>query len=149
MNKFKPDDRVVYVDSGVHGTVVLCYDDDYCVVHYDSAVTSDIEHPLSLMLEAEYSEKFEKEQNVANETGGFQWMHGNKPAKGIYFNDGGKGIAIVAIEGAIGDWAAYIGSCTGGGESEKVAYQYAASNGVKLPTQLAQRIFPEITNWRR
>ena len=60
-----------------------------------------------------------------------------------YWNSNGIGIAIVAIRGQIGDWAAYIGA-EPVGWAEADAVLAAAHSGEKLLERLARSIFPTI-----
>jgi len=60
-----------------------------------------------------------------------------------YWCPNGIGIAVVAVRGAIGDWAAYIGAEPTGWR-EQDAVEVAAANGDKLGEDLARAIFPYI-----
>jgi hypothetical protein len=52
-------------------------------------------------------------------------------------------VLAVALEGAIGDWAAYIGSVQGDNFDEE--WQKVAANGTKLRQEIAELMFP---NWK-
>jgi len=65
-----------------------------------------------------------------------------------YWNSNGIGIAIVAIRGYAGDWAAYIGA-EPLGWAEQDAVDKAAECGEKLSEALAQAIFPTIESHYR
>lgn len=60
-----------------------------------------------------------------------------------YWNSNGIGIAIVAVRGMVGDWAAYIGAEHNGWRA-KDAIDAAATCGEKLGEHLARAIFPGI-----
>ena len=57
-------------------------------------------------------------------------------------------VLAVVREGAIGDWAAYIGAVDGKRHEDSV--EKVASNGTKLPKALAEMLFPEFKRmvWR-
>ncbi len=54
----------------------------------------------------------------------------------------------VAVEGAIGDWAAYIGAIEGHNFDEE--WQQIRDNGTKLPKDVAELLFPDFKHlkWR-
>lgn len=60
-----------------------------------------------------------------------------------------KDVLVVAVQGAVGDWSAYIGAVPGiNHEAEK---DRVAREGEKLPENLARMIFPGIASdykWR-
>ncbi len=60
-----------------------------------------------------------------------------------YWNCGGHAIAIVAVAGAVGDWAAYIGA-TDNTSSEEAAVAAAAEDGCKLYSHEAAALFPHL-----
>ncbi len=63
-----------------------------------------------------------------------------------YWNSNGYNIAIVATQGGIGDWAAYIGATLSNVVTkERVAVVAAAKFGAKLDKRLAMVIFPDIS----
>jgi len=49
-------------------------------------------------------------------------------------------VLVVAVEGSIGDWAAYIGAVPGYNFDEE--WQRVAENGTKLPKSIAEILFP-------
>jgi len=51
-------------------------------------------------------------------------------------------VLVVAIEGAVGDWAAYIGAINSQGRHED-ALQEVAGTGTKIPQGLAEYLFPK------
>lgn len=52
-------------------------------------------------------------------------------------------VLAVAVEGAVGDWAAYIGDVNGENHDQE---QYEVARiGTKLPQEIAETIFP---NWK-
>ncbi len=58
-------------------------------------------------------------------------------------------VIAVAVQGEIGDWAAYIGAVEG--ENHEREYQKVADNGTKLSYKLARMLFPDFDNefaWR-
>ncbi|KKL86776.1 hypothetical protein LCGC14_1941320 [marine sediment metagenome] len=59
-----------------------------------------------------------------------------------YWNANGKGVCIVAKEGGIEDWAAYIGADDGMREAECV--EWTCRRGCKLSREQAHRWFPEL-----
>lgn len=59
-----------------------------------------------------------------------------------YWNANGKGICIVAVEGGIVDWAAYIGADDGQRTEECV--EWTVRHGCKLSRTQAHRWFPEL-----
>jgi len=59
-----------------------------------------------------------------------------------YWNANGKGICIVAVEGGIVDWAAYIGADDGQRTGECV--EWTVRHGCKLSRTQAHRWFPEL-----
>lgn len=60
-----------------------------------------------------------------------------------YWNCGNIGVAAVAVEGAIGDWAAYIGGSKSTW-SEQDAIEEAKAHGCKLSVNVALTLFPGI-----
>ena len=62
--------------------------------------------------------------------------------RGRYYNDGTRGIGIVAVVTTGVDWAAYIGSADPWRERD--AYKEAAERGCKLTESDARHIFPDI-----
>jgi len=58
-----------------------------------------------------------------------------------YWNCNGKGMVIVAKEGAVEDWAAYIGADDGFREEECV--EWTCRQGAKLSQEQAHRWFPQ------
>jgi len=60
-----------------------------------------------------------------------------------YWCPNGIGVAIVAVRGMVGDWAAYIGA-EPKGWTERDAIDAAAENGDKLGEDLARAVFPRI-----
>ena len=59
-----------------------------------------------------------------------------------YWNANGKGICIAAVEGAIADWAAYMGADDGMRAEECV--EWTIRRGCKLSRQQAHRWFPDL-----
>lgn len=59
-----------------------------------------------------------------------------------YWNANGRGLCIVAKEGEIEDWAAYIGADDGMHEAECV--EWTCRFGVKLSRDQAHRWFPAL-----
>jgi hypothetical protein len=57
-------------------------------------------------------------------------------------------VLVVAVRGAIGDWAAYVGDVSGKNFSEESVE--VAANGTKLDRKVAEFYFPEWKklNWR-
>jgi len=57
-------------------------------------------------------------------------------------------VIAVAVEGAIGDWAAYIGAVPG--KRHSTEWQDVLTNGSKLPRKVAEILFPEFKHllWR-
>jgi hypothetical protein len=58
-------------------------------------------------------------------------------------------VLAVAVEGAIGHWAAYVGIVTGVNHSEEA--KEVARSGTKLPRRRAAELFPSIAKkyiWR-
>ena len=60
-----------------------------------------------------------------------------------YWNSNGLGIVIVAREGYVDDWAAYIGGLAGY-HTEEEAIARACSDGAKLSREQATRWFPQL-----
>ena len=58
-----------------------------------------------------------------------------------YWNTNGVGIVIVALEGHVSDWAAYIGAISGY-HTEEEAIAWTARHGAKLASVQAARWFP-------
>ena len=63
----------------------------------------------------------------------------------------GNNVIVVATEGAIKDWAAYIAAIIGYDTDEEEDINYAATHGTKLNPEIAIAIFPEfdIDKYRR
>jgi len=59
-----------------------------------------------------------------------------------YWNANGAGICIAAVEGAIADWAAYIGADDGMRSEDCV--EWTIRRGCKLSRKQANRWFPEL-----
>ncbi len=59
-----------------------------------------------------------------------------------YWNANGAGIAIVAVEGGVADWAAYIGADDGQRTEECV--EWTIRRGCKLSRDQAHRWFPQL-----
>lgn len=57
-------------------------------------------------------------------------------------------VIAVAVEGAVGDWAAYIGAVEG--ESHEHEWREVKAHGTKLRREVAELLFPEFKglNWR-
>lgn len=58
-------------------------------------------------------------------------------------------VLVVAVEGEVKDWAAYIGAVEGNKHSEEVQKVY--ERGTKLPEQVARILFPDFAKkfrWR-
>ena len=57
-------------------------------------------------------------------------------------------VIAVAVEGGIGDWAAYIGAVEGKNHNEE--WEEVARRGTKLPREVAERLFPDFKHliWR-
>lgn len=55
-------------------------------------------------------------------------------------------VLAVAIEGAVKDWAAYIGAVQGKNFEEEA--QQIAEHGTKLPRKIAELLFPSFRNLR-
>jgi len=57
-------------------------------------------------------------------------------------------VLVVAKEGGIGDWAAYIGAVPG--LNHTFEWQRVRDNGTKLPQKVAEILFPDFKdlNWR-
>jgi len=57
-------------------------------------------------------------------------------------------VLVVAVKGAINDWAAYIGAVQG--ENHQLECKEVADNGTKLPREIAEILFPEFDEleWR-
>jgi len=53
-------------------------------------------------------------------------------------------VAIVAIEGAIADWAAYIGSTDAVDTSEEDTVRWVCRRGSKLSREQSHRWFPQL-----
>ena len=49
-------------------------------------------------------------------------------------------VLAIAVEGAVGDWAAYIGAVPG--DNHEREYHLIMSNGTKLPENVAKLLFP-------
>ena len=56
-----------------------------------------------------------------------------------------KNVLVVAKEGAIGDWAAYIGAVPGNNHHDE--YERVAALGSKLPESIANELFPSYKSW--
>ena len=54
-------------------------------------------------------------------------------------------VIAVAVEGAIKDWAGYIGAVAGKTENE---WKEVAERGTKLPQEVAEVLFPEFGSLR-
>jgi len=65
-----------------------------------------------------------------------------------YWNTNGIGIAIVAVRGMVGDWAAYIGA-EPTGQHEHDAVEAAEQYGEKLSESHAHFLFPSISGYYR
>lgn len=52
-------------------------------------------------------------------------------------------VLVVAVEGAVEDWACYIGVVRG--DNHQREYEYVARRGTKLPQKIAELLFP---NWK-
>ena len=65
-----------------------------------------------------------------------------------YWNCGNIGVAIVAVEGYVNDWAAYIGG-SDTVQSEGHAIELAAMHGCKLAETEARAHFPNINKMYR
>ena len=57
-------------------------------------------------------------------------------------------VIVVAVEGEVKDWAAYIGAVNGNNHFEE--YPYVMNRGTKLPQRVAEILFPEFKclRWR-
>lgn len=53
-------------------------------------------------------------------------------------------VLVVAVEGDVGDWAAYIGAVPGNNHFKEI--EIVASHGTKLDKEIAELIFP---NWAK
>ncbi|KKK53690.1 hypothetical protein LCGC14_3092250 [marine sediment metagenome] len=61
-----------------------------------------------------------------------------------YWNTGGMAMAIVAKEGDVADWAAYIGATQSKGQSEEDTVRWVCRKGAKLSRDQAHRWFPKL-----
>jgi len=55
-------------------------------------------------------------------------------------------VLVVAIEGSVGDWAAYIGAVRGKNHEEE--WRKVAEYGTKLPKSVAEILFPNFRSLR-
>lgn len=58
-------------------------------------------------------------------------------------------VIAVAVEGEVGDWAAYIGAVAGKNHEEE--WKLVAERGTKLPRKVAEVLFPDFAEkfvWR-
>jgi len=55
-------------------------------------------------------------------------------------------VLAVAVEGAVGDWAAYIGSVEGNNHHNE--YRKVRDRGSKLPKEVAELLFPDFKKLR-
>jgi hypothetical protein len=58
-------------------------------------------------------------------------------------------VLAVAVEGEVGDWAAYIGAVKG--ENHELEWRKVAEEGTKLPRRVAEILFPDFAEqfrWR-
>jgi len=69
-------------------------------------------------------------------------------AKRICWKALDRRVIVVAVEGEVEDWAAYIGAVQGDRHSEE--WQEVAEYGTKLPKNIAEILFPQFRNleWR-
>ena len=59
-------------------------------------------------------------------------------------------VVAVAVEGAVGDWSAYIGAVSS--ENHEREWEEVARSGSKLPRRVAEVLFPQWASrfeWRR
>ncbi len=61
-----------------------------------------------------------------------------------YWNCNGMAMCIAAKEGAVADWAAYIGAIPAVGSSEEDAVDWTVRKGAKLSREQAGRWFPQL-----
>ena len=61
-----------------------------------------------------------------------------------YWNCNGMAMCIAAKEGAVADWAAYIGAIPALSSSEEDAVDWTVRKGAKLSRQQAHRWFPDL-----
>lgn len=66
----------------------------------------------------------------------------------MYCNCGDIAVAVVAVRGAVGDWATYIGGCRST-YYEIDAVVAAAEHGCKLSEKVARAFFPHIKGYYR
>ncbi|KKN08697.1 hypothetical protein LCGC14_1053960 [marine sediment metagenome] len=78
----------------------------------------------------------------------YNLWEGTRQVTGIlnysYWNCNGMAMCIAAKEGAIADWAAYIGAIPALASSEEDAVDWTVSKGAKLSRQQANRWFPDL-----
>ena len=55
-------------------------------------------------------------------------------------------VIVAAREGAVGDWAAYIGAVPG--HNHEKEYEEVLANGEKLPQEVAEVLFPNFKRLR-
>jgi hypothetical protein len=60
-----------------------------------------------------------------------------------YWNANGFAVAIVAKEGGVNDWAAYIGATEGVATLEHETVKFVLAHGCKISQKIAEAIFPE------
>lgn len=61
-----------------------------------------------------------------------------------YWNSDGCGVVILAREGRVADWGAYIGALPLSRHTEEQAIRHVAANGIKLSKEQAIRWFPHL-----
>ncbi|KKL48057.1 hypothetical protein LCGC14_2329320 [marine sediment metagenome] len=61
-----------------------------------------------------------------------------------YWNTNGVAMCIVAKEGGVADWAAYIGATNAANNSEEDTVQWVCRHGAKLSRKQANRWFPDL-----
>lgn len=61
-----------------------------------------------------------------------------------YWNANGTSVSIVAVRGAVKDWAAYIGSCPHRSASEVDEAEWVRRHGCKLREAEANVMFPHV-----
>lgn len=57
-----------------------------------------------------------------------------------------KDVIVVAVEGAVGDWAAYIGAVKG--DNHEYEWMKVRDHGAKLRKEVAEVLFPDFKHLR-
>jgi len=74
----------------------------------------------------------------------------NKMDKQIRYKALDMKVLVVAVEGAVKDWACYIGAVKG--ENHEREFMQVAQHGTKISEKMATMLFPDFANkftWRR